>query len=155
MQRLSLSDILYMHVCLGLAHHAFKAGELPIGALVARDGIIIGYGWNQKELKHDPSAHAEINAVRMATNTCKSWRLEGSTVYVTKEPCVMCAGALLEAKVSRVVFGVYDLKCGALGSLYTLHDEPFINHKIAVLGGVEQERSKALLKAFFAGRRYS
>jgi tRNA(adenine34) deaminase len=144
-----LDDTLYMNLALALARRAMLDDEVPVGALVVLGGKVLGFGWNQKEAGFDPTAHAEIVALRMACRTKGNWRLSGACVYVTKEPCVMCAGALLEARVARVVYGAKDLKTGALGSLYCLHDQPFLPHRLAISEGVEEDRAAELLVRFF------
>jgi len=144
-----LYDTLYMNFALALAKRAMLDEEVPVGALVVLGGKVLGFGWNQKEAGLDPTAHAEILALRMAGRTKGNWRLSGGCVYVTKEPCVMCAGALLEARVARVVYGAKDFKTGALGSLYCLHDQAFLPHRLSVSEGVEEDRAAELLVRFF------
>ena len=144
-----LDDTLYMNFALALAKRAMLDGEVPVGAIVVLNGKVLGFGWNQKEVSFDPTAHAEILALQMAGRTKSNWRLSGACVYVTKEPCVMCAGALLEARVARVVYGAKDFKTGAMGSLYCLHDQAFLSHRLAVSEGVEKDRAAKLLVRFF------
>jgi len=131
-------------------------GEVPVGA-VATDaaGKILGRAGNERESSHDPTAHAEIVALRAAAAALGSWRLEGVTLYVTLEPCPMCAGALVAARVGRLVFGAPDPKAGACGSLYNLCVDPRLNHEIAVTGGVMAAQAAELLERFFAERRTS
>lgn len=147
-------DQYWMRHALALARNAWQQGEVPVGAVVVRDGEILAEGWNQPITLHDPSAHAEMLALRAAGQAAGNYRLPGSTLYVTLEPCVMCVGAILHARVSRVVFGAYDHKTGAVSSAFTLLQDARHYHKImAVQGGVLQEECAALLQAFFRERR--
>ena len=132
-----------------LAEEAAAAGEIPIGAVVVdRDGRIIGRGRNRRE-EGDPLAHAEMLAIRQAAQAIGDWRLEGTTMVVTLEPCAMCAGALVNARVAKLIFGAYDPKAGFCGSLGNLVQDPRLNHRLEVVGGVEEERSRELLQRFF------
>ncbi len=142
-----------MRRALGLARHAEEAGEVPVGAVVVQEGEIIGEGWNQPIRAHDPSAHAEMVALRAAATHNKNYRLPGATLYVTLEPCAMCAGAIVQARVARVVYGAADPKAGAAGSVFQLLDSPALNHRAQVYGGVLNEESGRLLKEFFQSRR--
>lgn len=137
-----------MSLALGLAQRALRDGEVPVGALIVVEGRVIGFGWNQKEALFDPSAHAEILALRMAGKFLKNWRMPGSKLFVTKEPCIMCAGAILASRVSKVIFGAKDKEAGAFGSLYCLHDQPFLGRKVWVKC-LEDPRAEGLLKGFF------
>jgi tRNA(adenine34) deaminase len=137
------------------AERAAEAGEVPVGAVVVHDGRIIGRGRNQMEGLADPTAHAEILAVTAAANALKSWRLDGCTLYVTLEPCVMCIGAIFNARVSRLVFGARDPKRGAVGSVIDLSEEERLNHHLEVSSGPLHEESTAILKAFFERLRRS
>lgn len=128
-------------------------GDVPIGAVVVLDGRIVGRGHNERELRQDPTAHAEVLALREAAATTGSWRLTDATLYVTLEPCPMCAGALVNARIGRVVFGAADLKAGACGSLYHLGSDPRLNHEFPVRAGVLGEACADLLTEFFAERR--
>ena len=150
---MNASDADYMRLALKLAQRAAEAGEVPVGALVVAEGEIIGEGWNQPIARHDPTAHAEIVALRAAALRQSNYRLSGSTLYATLEPCVMCMGALITARVRRVVFGAWDLKAGACGSLLDLPRGAKLGQLIDVFGGVCSEESSALLKEFFAARR--
>lgn len=132
---------------------AEAAGEVPVGAVVVSKGHIIGRGHNSPISLHDPTAHAEIQALRAAARTIGNYRLIDSTLYVTVEPCLMCMGALLHARVSRVVFGCYDAKFGAAGSLYNFSTDARLNHRINVTAGVAAAEGKALLQRFFQQRR--
>ena len=147
-------DNRFMMEALDLARTAEAAGEVPVGAVLVRDGEIIGRGWNQPITGSDPTAHAEIVALRDAARTAGNYRLPGSTLYVTLEPCPMCAGAIVHARVERVVYGAVDPKGGAAGSVFDLlpSDDRF-NHRVAVDGGVLAEEGGDLLRAFFRARR--
>ncbi len=147
-------DRQWMEHALELARKAEAEGEVPVGAVLVRDGEIIGEGWNRPIASNDATAHAEIQALRDAGGRMGNYRLPGATLYVTLEPCPMCAGALIHARVARVVFGAYDPKGGAAGSVFELlpSDERF-NHRIECNGGVLQEACGALLRDFFQRRR--
>jgi len=147
------SDIEHMRAALSQAHIAAGHGEVPVGAVVVRDGEIIGKGCNSPISDHDPSAHAEINALRDAAGRLGNYRLTGCDVYVTLEPCVMCVGAMLHARVGRLVFAAYDDKAGAAGSVLDLSAERQLNHRIEVTGGLLEEESGALLRTFFSEKR--
>ena len=142
-----------MAAALDEARAAALAGEVPVGAVVVRDGAIIARAANRTVRDQDPTAHAESIAVREAARAMGSWRLAGCTLYVTLEPCAMCAGALVLARVDRVVFGAWDDKAGMAGSVGDLLRHPRLNHRADVLGGVAAEESSALLRAFFTTRR--
>lgn len=146
-------DKYFMGQALAAAGLATAHGDVPVGAVVVMDGVMIGVGENRRELDQDPTAHAEIVAMRQAVTTLPSWRLDGATVYVTLEPCVMCAGALLAARVSRVVFGASDEKAGAVGSRYNLLSDPRLLHEIEVSHGVMEAQASQLLSDFFEARR--
>ncbi len=142
-----------MAAALDEARAAAMAGEVPVGAVVVRDGAIIARAANRTVRDQDPTAHAESIAVREAARAIGSWRLAGCTLYVTLEPCAMCAGALVLARVDRVVFGAWDDKAGMAGSVGDLLRHPRLNHRPEVLGGVSAEESSTLLRAFFTTRR--
>ena len=147
-------DQVFMRRAITLALRAQAAGEVPVGALLVRDRKVIGVGWNRPIGSHDPTAHAEIMALRAAARSERNYRLPGSTLYVTLEPCCMCAGAMVHARVERLVFGAYDPKSGAAGSVFRLlPSEPPFNHRVAVQGGLLQDECGELLRAFFRGRR--
>lgn len=148
-------DASWMAEALSEAILAEAAGEVPVGAIVVLNGAIVGRGHNSPISLHDPTAHAEIQAVRAAARTIGNYRLIDSTLYVTVEPCLMCMGALLHARVSRVVFGCYDAKFGAAGSLYDFSTDKRLNHRIKVTAGVAAVESRALLQRFFQQRRGS
>jgi tRNA(adenine34) deaminase len=147
------SDLRWMRHALTLAQQAEAAGEVPVGAVLVRDGEIIGEGWNQPIGLHDPSAHAEMLALRSAGTKLQNYRLTGATLYVTLEPCVMCAGAMIHARIDRLVFGAYDPKAGAVSSVYDVLTVPRLNHSLACEGGVLEQECSELLRSFFRKRR--
>jgi len=142
-----------MHLALDEARRGLGEGEVPVGALVVRGEAIVGRGSNHTLREQDPTAHAEIVAVRAAAASLGSWRLEGCTLYVTLEPCAMCAGAIVLSRLDRVVFGAWDPKAGMAGSVGDLLRHPRLNHRPQVLGGVDAEACGELLRLFFAARR--
>lgn len=148
-----MTDSEYMQMALELAAEAAAAGEVPVGALVVKDGEIIGRGYNAPISCHDPSAHAEIRALRNAAQHLGNYRLVGCTLYVTLEPCAMCAGAIQHARIARVVYGASDPKTGACGSVVDLMAETRLNHHATVEGGVLAPECGGALSAFFAARR--
>ena len=148
-----MDDNEFMGLALDLAREAGAAGEVPVGALVVIDGDVVGRGYNQPIGRHDPTAHAEIMALRDAATRLGNYRLPGSTLYVTLEPCAMCAGAIMHARVGRVVFGARDPKTGAAGSVIDLFAETRLNHHTAVSGGMLADECGSLLSGFFAVRR--
>ena len=142
-----------MERALALAREATAAGEVPVGAVLVRDGALVAEGRNRPIADHDPTAHAEIVALRAAGRRLANYRLPGTTLYVTLEPCTMCVGALVHARVQRLVFGAPDPRTGAAGSVIDLARAPFHNHRLAVTGGVLAEASAELLRDFFRRRR--
>ncbi len=146
-------DAGYMLEALCLARRAAATGEVPVGAIVVKDGRIIGSGYNQPVGSNDPTAHAEIIAMRNAAKHLHNYRLPGCTLYVTLEPCAMCAGAILNSRLSRVVFGAMDPKTGACGSVVDLFSESRLNHHCTTEGGCMASESVTLLREFFASRR--
>ena len=148
-----MTDEEVMATALEAAADAGSAGDVPVGAVVVAEGRIVAMRHNEREQTGDPTAHAELLAVRDAASDLGRWRLTDATLFVTLEPCPMCAGGLVAARVGRVVFGASDPRAGACGSLYNLCADPRLNHEVAVTGGVLAERSSALLTAFFAERR--
>jgi tRNA(adenine34) deaminase len=145
----------YMRRALDLARQAEAAGEVPVGAVVVRDGRILGEGFNCPVSTADPTAHAEIRALRAAAAQAGNYRLPGATLYVTLEPCAMCAGAILHARIAQVVFGAADVKTGAAGSVVDLFAEPRLNHHARVERGVLENECGGLLSRFFEGKRDS
>jgi len=131
------------------AAQAGAVGEVPIAALVVQDNQILAQAHNYRELWQDPTAHAEVIAIRAAATAIGTWRLTDTTLYVTVEPCAMCIGAIILARISRVVFGVWDSKAGACGSVFDLPSEPRLNHQVLVTGGVLEQESQAIIKKFF------
>jgi tRNA(adenine34) deaminase len=152
-ERTEEQDEAFMREALALAREAAGVDEVPVGAVVVIDGAIVGRGFNQPIRRHDPTAHAEVMALRDAAARVGNYRLPGSTLYVTLEPCVMCSGAIMHARVGRVVFGARDPKTGAAGSVIDLYSEERLNHHADIIGGVLAEESAALLSGFFAARR--
>ena len=146
-------DIDFMRVALDEARTAERAGEVPVGAVVVHEGAVIARGANRTISDCDPTAHAEIVALRAAARAMGNHRLVGATLYVTLEPCAMCAGAMVQARIERVVYGADDPKGGAVHSCFAVLDHPQLNHRVAVTAGVCAEESAALLQSFFAGRR--
>jgi len=146
-------DEKWMREALLLARQAEAAGEVPVGALVVKDGILLGSGWNQPIGAHDPTAHAEVIALRAAAKASGNYRLTGTTLYVTLEPCAMCAGAMVHARVARLVYGAADPKAGAAGSVFDLTRTDELNHRLEVEGGVLTEECGGLLREFFSRKR--
>jgi tRNA(adenine34) deaminase len=147
------SDSGFMRRALQLAARAADEGEVPVGALLVTDDKVIGEGWNRPIATHDPTAHAEVVALRAGAAVLQNYRLSDCTLYVTLEPCAMCTGAVLNARISRVVFGAWDAKAGACGSVIDLPREPRLAHRLDVFGGVCSDESAALLRQFFERRR--
>ena len=147
------ADRFYMRSALLLAQQAANNGEVPVGAVIVKDGEIIGYGSNATISNHDPSAHAEIQALRQAAQFLGNYRLIDCTLYVTLEPCAMCAGAIQHARIARLVFGASDPKTGACGSVLNLMDEAKLNHHCTVTSGILGEECGAILRDFFKARR--
>lgn len=149
----SADDEYWMRRALELAARAETEGEVPIGAVVVRDGSLLGEGWNRPIVAQDPTAHAEIVALRTAAMGERNYRLPGTTLYVTLEPCPMCAGAIVHARVARVVYGASDPIAGAAGTVYNLLQSETLNHRAEVVGGVLAEMCAERLRAFFRARR--
>ncbi len=143
----------WMRYALQEAEKAFYENEVPVGALVIKDSHIIGRGYNQCEKLHDPTAHAEIIAITSAANTLKDWRLAGCSLYVTKEPCPMCAGALINARIKFAGFGMYDKQEGCCGSLYQICRDPRFKHQLIIKGGILEDHCNALIQEFFTQKR--
>jgi tRNA(adenine34) deaminase len=148
-----MDDASFMAIALDLAREAATLGEVPVGAVVVKEGEIVGCGCNQPIGRHDPTAHAEVMALRDAAARLGNYRLPGCTLYVTLEPCAMCIGAIFHARVARVVFGARDPKTGAAGSVIDLFAEERLNHHAEIAGGVLADECGALLSGFFAARR--
>ena len=146
-------DLRYMRAALALAREGWEAGEVPVGAVVVLDGEIVGRGFNQPISSHDPTAHAEVIALRDAAARLGNYRLVGCTLYVTMEPCVMCAGAILHARVARVVYGAREYKTGAHGSIVDVFAEPRLNYHCEIAGGVLADECAAMISGFFEARR--
>ena len=147
------ADHTFMGEALAEAQEAANLGDVPIGAVVVREGQIVARAHNRREQMRDPTAHAEIDALRQAARALGGWRLSGCTLYVTLEPCVMCAGALVQARVSRLVYGTADPKAGAAGSVVDVLRDARFNHVVEVTGGTREAECRALLHEFFAGLR--
>jgi tRNA(adenine34) deaminase len=148
-----VTDEQAMDEALALARDAAARGEVPVGAVAVFEGRVVGRGANTRETAHDPTGHAELLAVQEASRTLGRWRLTGVTIFATLEPCAMCAGALVLARVDRLVFGASDPKAGAVGSLLDLSQDPRLNHRYDVVRGVRAGECSALLRAFFRARR--
>ena len=147
------SDLEFMQAAIAEAEKARESGEVPVGAIITRSGGIIGQGFNRTISACDPSAHAEVVAIRMAAQQQKNHRLNGTTIYVTLEPCVMCVGAMIQARIQQLVFGAYDTQAGAAGSVLDLSEIKELNHRIEINGGLLDEECSMILKDFFAAKR--
>ena len=150
---MNATDLQFMARALELARHARANGEVPVGALLVKDNQIIAEGWNQPIGTHDPSAHAELLAMREAARQVKNYRLLDTTLYVTLEPCAMCAGAMVHARVKRLVYAAADPRAGAAGSIFNIVQHEALNHSIEVVGGVMETECATLLRDFFRTRR--
>ena len=142
-----------MRAAIELGREGRSRGEVPVGAVVVLDGVVIGKGFNQPIGTNDPTAHAEIVALRDAGQRMGNYRLSGATVYVTIEPCQMCVGAMIHARIARLVYGAREPKAGAIESAMSAHEHPTLNHRIAATGGVVEEECRALMQEFFSTRR--
>lgn len=142
-----------MRAALEQAREAERSGEVPVGAVVVLNDAIVGAGFNQPITSHDPTAHAEIIAIRVAARQVGNYRLTGASLYVTIEPCQMCVGAMIHARIARVVFGTREPKAGAIESAMRAHEHPALNHRMAAVGGVLEEECRALIQQFFQRRR--
>ena len=149
------SDERFMELAIEQAFQAGAAGEVPVGAVVVSDETVIGRGFNQPISTNDPTAHAEMVALREAARNAANYRLIGATMYSTVEPCIMCAGALIHARIARLVFGATDPKAGAAGSIYNVLTDPRLNHRLSVCPGLRHAECSALLSGFFEARRGS
>lgn len=146
-------DIRFMRMAIEEASRAFLKDEVPVGAVLVKDGTVLSSAHNLREHSKDPSAHAEILALRKAHERSDSWRMSETTLYVTKEPCIMCAGALINARIARLVYGCRDSKAGGVESLYAILSDKRLNHQIAVVSGVLEDECAAILKRFFEQKR--
>jgi len=146
-------DIQFMTRAIELAREAERAGEVPVGAVIVKDGVIVGEGWNRPISSADPTAHAEIVALRAAAQTLNSYRLLDTTLYVTLEPCAMCAGAMVHARVKRLVYAATDPRAGAAGSIFNIVHHEALNHRIQCEGGVLADECSEMLRQFFIARR--
>ena len=149
------SDAEYMDLALAEAQKAAASGEVPVGAVIVYGGEVAGCGFNQPIGSHDPTAHAEIVAMRAAARALGNYRLPGATIYCTMEPCMMCAGAMIHARITRLVFGTPDPKAGSAGSIYNVLTDPRLNHRVDVVSGIREDECAAILRRFFENRRVS
>jgi tRNA(adenine34) deaminase len=149
LEKTERDDAYWMGKAIAQAKRAEAIGEVPIGAVIVKDGVVVSRGHNLRESKQDPAAHAEMMAIRKAAQKLATWRLTGATLYVTLEPCTMCMGAVILSRLDRVVFGSYDPKGGAAGSLYDLSNDKRLNHSVILTPGVRGEETSALLSDFF------
>ena len=147
------ADEPFMDLALAEARKAEAAGEVPVGAVIVVDGLVIARGFNQPISLNDPTAHAEIAALREACRKVGNYRLSNATMYCTVEPCMMCAGAMIHARLARLVFGTPDPRAGSAGSIYNVLTDPRLNHRVEVVSGIREDECVALLREFFAGRR--
>ena len=142
-------DLQFMHMALQQAALAPAAGEVPIAAVLVHDGHVLAFAHNDRETSQDPTAHAEMLVIRKTAEQLRTWRLTDSTLYVTLEPCAMCAGAIVQSRIARLVFGAWDPKAGACGSIFDIPAERRLNHRVEVIGGLLEQESQALLQEFF------
>lgn len=147
------ADVLFMSRAVELAREAERAGEVPVGAVIVKDGVIVGEGWNRPISSNDPTAHAEIIALRAASQNLATYRLLDTTLYVTLEPCAMCAGAMVHARVKRLVYAATDPRAGASGSIFNVTQSSALNHRLECEAGVLAEECAAMLRGFFIARR--
>ena len=148
-----MSDSIFMARALELAREAERAGEVPVGAVIVKDGLIVGEGWNRPISTNDPTAHAEIVAMRAAAQKLSTYRLLDTTLYVTLEPCAMCAGAMVHARVKRLVYAATDPRAGAAGTVFNIVQHASLNHRVECEAGLMSEECGTMLRAFFQGRR--
>jgi tRNA(adenine34) deaminase len=148
-----MNDEFFMQAALALAREAEQAGEVPVGAVLVQDGIILGRGFNSPISRNDPTAHAEIQALRQAAGAARNYRLEGAVLYVTLEPCVMCAGAAVAARIARLVFGSRDLRFGGVRSKFRIADSELLNHQVEIVEGVLAAECTERMQSFFAAKR--
>lgn len=150
---MSENDQYWMQKALALAKKAEESDEVPVGAVIVKDEHVIGEGWNQPIVNHDPTAHAEIMAIRSAAQSSENYRIPGTTLYVTLEPCPMCAGAIIHARIERIVIATTDPRTGAAGSVFQLLQNPALNHQVEISQGVCRQEAADQLRAFFRARR--
>lgn len=143
------SDMVFMRRALDLAKQAAAAGEVPVAALIVADNVVVSQAYNRREEWQDPTAHAELIAIRGAAARLGTWRLTGATLYVTLEPCTMCIGAIILSRIARVVYGARDPKAGACGSVFDIPPDPRLNHQVEIQGGIGEQESQLLLQEFF------
>ena len=143
----------FMNIAFYEAEKAYKVDEVPVGAIIVQGNKILGRGFNQCETLKDPTAHAEMIAITAASNTLGNWRLENSILFVTKEPCAMCSGAILNSRLKMVVFGCYDLDAGCCGSVYNLCGDPVLKNKVIVKGGILKNKCRSILSNYFVDKR--
>jgi len=148
-----MDDELFMREALALAREAQRIGEVPVGAVLVQGGTIVGRGFNSPIARNDPTAHAEIQALRQAAGAANNYRLEGAVLYVTLEPCVMCAGAAVAARIARLVFGSRDLRFGGVRSKFRIADSELLNHRVEIVEGVLAAECTELMQSFFAAKR--
>jgi tRNA(adenine34) deaminase len=148
-----MDHIDYMRLALAQAAQAREAGEVPVGAIVVLDGAVVGAGFNQPIAATDPTAHAEVVAMRAAAAAIKNYRLSGATMYVTVEPCLMCVGAMVHARIGTVVYGATEPRSGAIVSMTSAHEFPGLNHRVEAIGGVLEDECRAIIQEFFKTRR--
>jgi len=148
-----MNDEFFMQEALALAREAERAGEVPVGAVLVQDGMILGRGFNSPISQNDPTAHAEIQALRQAAGAVRNYRLEGAVLYVTLEPCVMCAGAAVAARIARLVFGSRDLRFGGVRSKFRIADSELLNHRVEIVEGVLAAECTERMQSFFAAKR--
>jgi tRNA(adenine34) deaminase len=146
-------DLHYIQEALTLADSAARNGEVPVGAIIVKDSVVIARGSNSPIANHDPSAHAEIIALRQACRQISNYRLTDATLYVTLEPCIMCMGAIIHARIDRLVFGAYDPKTGAAGSCYNIGGDNILNHRLEITGGICETQCGDMLRSFFRNKR--
>lgn len=148
-----MTDLEYMQLAYREAEKAYKEGEIPVGAIIVKDNVVIGKGFNKREKNFDISSHAEIEAIKEAEQAIKDWRLDGCTMYVTLEPCLMCAGAIIQSRISKIIFAAKDERDGAIVSNYFVYDNPSIHQRPLVYFGIMEEECNSLMKVFFATKR--
>lgn len=146
-------DIFFMRLALEEARLAFSEGEVPVGAILVKDDTVIAHAHNCREASKDPTGHAELSVLRSGTNESESWRFTDATLYATKEPCIMCAGAMINARLGRLVYGCKDAKGGAVDSLYRLLSDKRLNHRVEVVSGILEDECAEILQQFFQSRR--